>query len=96
MSKDSTQSFKDAFGKFLKEEHLDHKYKEKQLVESWERIMGRPIAARTSKMFFKDGIFFVELTSASLKDEMNRSKEIAKARIQEHMGELIFNEIRFI
>ena len=96
MSKDSTQSFKEAFGKFLKEEHLDYKFKEKQLIESWERIMGRPIAARTSKMFFKDGIFFVELTSASLKDEMNRSKEIATERIREHMGELIFNEIRFI
>ena len=96
MSKDSTQSFKAAFGKFLKEEHLDDKFKEKQLIESWERIMGRPISARTSKMFFRDGIFFVELTSASLKEEMNRSKELVQDRIREQMGELIFNEIRFI
>ena len=96
MSKDSTQSFKDAFGKFLKEEHLDHKFQQKKLIESWERIMGRPIASRTTKMFFKGRTLFVELSSASLKDELNRSTEVVLARIRENSEEMIVDEVRFI
>lgn len=96
MSKDSTQSFKDAFGKFLKEEHLDNRFKQKKLIESWERIMGRPIASRTTKMFFKGKTLFVELSSASLKDELNRSTEIVLARIRENSEEMIVDEVRFI
>ena len=96
MGEDSTQSFKDAFGKFLKEEHLDETFKRKQLIDSWERIMGRPISARTTKMFFKNRTLYVELSSASLKDELNRSKNVMIARIIEHMGEQILDDIKFI
>ena len=96
MSRDSTQSFKDAFGEFLKEEHLDHKFKQKAFIESWERIMGRPVAARTTKMFFKGKILFVELSSASLKDELNRSQELVLARINENTDGTIVDEVKFI
>lgn len=96
MKKDSTQSFQDAFKKFLKEEHLDVTFQQKKLIDSWERIMGKPVAARTTKMFFRGRTLFVELSSASLKDEMNRSEKLIMARIIEHTGEQIINEIRFI
>lgn len=96
MSEDSTQSFKDAFGKFLKQEHLDHTYKQKQLINSWERIMGRPIASRTTKMYFRGRTLFVELSSAALKDELNRSRELVLSRIEEHMNERLIDEVRFL
>lgn len=96
MSKDSTQSFKEALGQFLKEEHLDTKFQQKQLIESWERIMGRPIASRTTKIFFKGRILFVELSSAALKDELNRSKEIVMSRIREQSEHMIVDEVRFL
>lgn len=95
MSKDSTQSFKDAFGKFLKEEHLDHKFDQKQVINSWERIMGLPIAGRTTKMYFKGKTLFVELSSASLKDELNRSRELVVTRIEEHVKGVV-EDVRFI
>lgn len=96
MSNDSTQSFKDAFGQFLKKEHLDQKFEQKKLIESWERIMGRPIASRTTKMFFKGKTLFVELSSASLKDELNRSTEIVLSRIRENSERMIVDEVKFI
>jgi len=96
MSDNHTHSFKDAFGKFLKEEHLDVKYKQKLLIDSWERVMGRPIAARTTKMYFRGKSLYVELSSAALKEEMNRSQEIVLARIEEHMGERVAEEVRFL
>lgn len=97
MSNDKhSHTFKDAFGQFLKDEKLDVKYKQKKLIDSWERIMGRPIAMRTNKMFFKDKTLFVELSSAALKEEMNRSHEIVLSKIEEHMGEKLVDNVRFI
>lgn len=97
MSSDKhSHTFKDAFGQFLKNENLDVKYKQKKLIDSWERIMGRPISGRTTKMFFKDKTLFVELSSAALKEEMNRSQEIVLSRIEEHMGEKLIDQVRFI
>ena len=80
----------------MKEEHLDHKYQQKQLIESWERIMGRPIAMRTTKMYFRNRTLFVEVSSAALKDELNRSRETVLARLLENSNDKIVNEVRFI
>ena len=96
MKEDSTQHFQDAFKKFLKEEHLDSTYQQKRLIESWERMVGTPISSRTTKLFFSGKTLFVELSSASLKEELNRSKKLIMARIIEHMGQQIFDDIRFI
>ena len=96
MSKDSTHSFKEAFGQFLKEEHLDLTFKQKQLINSWDRIMGRPIAARTNKLFFKGKTLFVELSSAALKEELNRSRELVLSRLIENSEEGLVEEIKFI
>jgi hypothetical protein len=67
MDNDPIKSFGKAFHQFLKEEHLDHTYKQKRLIANWERVMGKTIASRTSKVFFKENILFIKLTSAPLK-----------------------------
>jgi hypothetical protein len=72
MNDDHTQSFRDAFGKFLKEEHLETRYKQKELMDRWPEIMGQTIASRTSNVFFKGDTLFIVLSSASLKDETDR------------------------
>ena len=93
---DHTYSFKEAFKEFLSEEHLDDKFKQKQLIASWERIMGKPIAARTTKMYFKHKTLFVELSSAALKDELNRSRERIVEKISEQIGGSVVEQIRFL
>ena len=96
MKKDSTQSFKDAFGQFLKEEHLDEKFDQRKLIESWERIMGRSVASRTTKMYFRDGTLFVELSSAALKQELNNSRQLVLERLEEHLGKKVMADVRFM
>lgn len=96
MKKDSTKSFKDAFGQFLKEEHLDEKFDQKKLIASWERIMGRSVAARTTKMYFRDGTLYVELSSAALKQELNNSRQLILERLEEHLGKKVMADVRFM
>lgn len=93
---DDIQSFKDAFGKFLKEEQLELTFKQKSLIESWERIMGRPISARTTKISFQGKTMFVHLSSAPLKQELTNNRTIVLERIAEHMGEGVVEEVRFL
>ena len=96
MSKKDLEIFRDAFSKFLKAEHLDEKFDQRQIIQSWERIMGRPVATRTTKMYFRDGILFVELSSAALKQELNNSRLLIMERIEEYMGKKVMADVRFI
>ncbi len=49
------------------------------IITLWEELMGKTIASRTTKMFFKDKVLYVELSSAPLKQELT----LAKPRIME-------------
>ena len=95
MTKDNSHTFTSAFRKFLTHEKLDVRYREKLLVESWETIMGKPIASRTTSLFLKERILFVKFSSAPLKQEMLNNKERVKSLIEKDFGDL-GDDIRFL
>ncbi|WP_258100260.1 DUF721 domain-containing protein [Marinoscillum pacificum] len=92
---EQSNSFTNAFRKFLVNEKLDTKYREKLLAESWGDLVGTPIASRTSSVYVANKILFVKLTSAPLKQELTNNKEKVKGLLQKDFGDL-FNDIRFI
>ena len=96
MSEDPIKSFKNAFSQFLKEEQLEHTFKQKQLIANWEKIMGKTIASRTTKIFFKEKTLFVKLSSAPLKQELLNSKDKFMNLIHEEMGPDEVDEVRFL
>lgn len=96
MSEDSTQSFKQAFGKFLKNEKLEKQFNEKRLIHSWREIMGEPIANRTTNIFIKDSVLVVKLSSAPLKQELNMAKEKVLELFEKKLGTQVVKEVRFI
>jgi predicted nucleic acid-binding Zn ribbon protein len=93
---DHTQSFKDAFKKFLKEENLDKKYQQKKLVSEWKSLMGTTIGNRTRKVFFKRNILFVELDSGPLKHELMVNREKILKMLEEKYGAGLIDEVRFL
>ena len=96
MSDDSTQSFKQAFGQFLKNEKLEQQFNEKKLIHSWREIMGEPIANRTTNIFIKEGVLVVKLNSAPLKQELNMAKEKVLELFERKLGSQVVKEVRFI
>ena len=96
MKEDPIKSFRNAFKDFLKEENLEHTYKQKQLIANWEQIMGKTIASRTSKIFFSDKVLFVKLSSAPLKNEMLRAKDQLLQIIEKEMGPGEVKDVRFL
>lgn len=96
MEEDPIKSFRNAFQNFLKEENLEHTYKQKQLITNWEMVMGKTIATRTSRLFFKDQTLFIQLTSAPLKNEMQVAKPQILAILEKELGKGEVTDVRFL
>lgn len=96
MKEDSIKSFKTALSSFLKEENLDHTYKQKQIIANWDSIMGRTISSRTSSLYFKDQTLFIKLTSAPLKQEMQMAKPDIIRLIEKEIGKGEVKDVRFL
>ncbi len=94
--KSEATPFKQALNNLFKQYRLAGKFREKRLVHSWERLMGKPIAARTSNIYIKDKILFVHLTSAPLKNELTLSKIKILDILEKEFGAGIVDDIRFL
>ena len=75
---------------------LQPKFEATQLTSSWERLMGTPIAKRTGRLFVKEKVMFVELTSAPLKHELTLSKSTVLNVFQEEFGTSCLRDIVFV
>ena len=96
MDNDHMQSIKDALSKFLKEKNLDTKLNEHKLITMWDEVMGATISKRTYRLFIKNKILFVHVSSAPLKQELTMSKSKVLALIDEKIGVGILEDIRFL
>lgn len=92
----STVTLKDAVGAMLKSYNIDIKFDEASLVSAWEKIMGKAIANRTSKIYIRDNVMVVTLNSAPLKHEMNNSKLKVLDLIEKHYGRPVVKDVLFI
>jgi len=86
MSEDPIKNFRTAFNQFLKEENLEHTFRQKKLIVNWEKVMGKTIASR----------IFVKLSSAPLKQEMQNSKEKFLELVSDEIGKGEVEDVRFL
>jgi predicted nucleic acid-binding Zn ribbon protein len=93
---DEIKKIKGAFQHMLHEYKLDSRYTATVIKASWEKIMGKPIASRTSQISLKNGKLRVRLTSAPLKNELNMSKSKILELIEKEFGKGVVKEIIFI
>lgn len=91
--KSDTAPLGDAIQDLLKVYKLQSKFDETRLINSWEKLMGKTIAARTSKIYIKDQKLFIKISSAPLKKELSISKEKILTIFNNEIGEGIINEI---
>jgi predicted nucleic acid-binding Zn ribbon protein len=92
--KDSTQSFASAFQQFLKVQKLDKVFLEKKVAQSWEKMMGKTIASRTTNVYVKNKVLFLQLSSAPLKQEILNSKQKVLDIIAKEVGEGVVEDLK--
>ena len=86
----------DAIKELLKTYRIQSKYSQTEVKSSWERLMGKTVASRTKKLFFKKNVLFVEISSAPLKQELNMGKSKVIAILQKEFGTTVVEEIVFL
>ena len=65
--KNESTSLKEAIDSLLRVYKLKAKFDETFVEANWESIMGKPIAARTQKVYVSNQKLFLQLDSAPLK-----------------------------
>jgi predicted nucleic acid-binding Zn ribbon protein len=86
---------KEAIEAMLKTFHIDKKFYETQLIDNWEKIMGKPIAQRTTRLFINKGTLYVTLNSSALKQELAMSKTKMIKLLNESVPQAVIEDILF-
>ncbi|MCC5929330.1 MAG: DUF721 domain-containing protein [Cyclobacteriaceae bacterium] len=83
---EETTPLRTAIQDMLKQYRHRDKYEEKRLVASWTKLVGKPIADRTEKVYINDKKLFVKVNSAPLRQELNQKREQILSIIHEEFG----------
>lgn len=75
---------------------LRKKFNQTSIIASWEKIMGKTVANRTEKIFFRDKTLFVKLSSSPLKQELNIAKPKVLALINNEFPQEVIEEVVFL
>jgi predicted nucleic acid-binding Zn ribbon protein len=72
--KDEFQPIGQAIRDLLNSYNLSNRFDEANLLNSWERLVGKPIAKRTKKLYIKNQVLFVEFDSPSMRHDFEFHK----------------------
>ena len=81
--------------KLLKAYRLDDKMKELDVVDAWEEMMGKAVAARTQQIYIKNNILYLVLDSSVMREELLHGKSIIIQRVNEFAQKEIIRDIWF-
>lgn len=71
---------------FLHQYGLKNQYKEFQLLQSWNKIMGPMVAKRTQNISVRDGNLYVQLDSPVLRNELHFGKKSIIVNLNHEAG----------
>jgi predicted nucleic acid-binding Zn ribbon protein len=91
--KKDIQSVGEAIRELLNSYHLTSKFDEAKLINSWERIAGKPIASRTRKIYIRNKVLFVEFESPTMKHDFSLHKSQVLEVFRKEFGAGIITDI---
>lgn len=89
-------SLKSAIEDMLDTYKLKQQFNETDVLDSWESIMGKTVASRTTKKFFNNKKLFIEISSAPLKHQLSLSKSKILGLLTDKFGVGAVEDIIFI
>ena len=93
MRRSKTITLAEAIKDFVNEMGLSERLDETSLINSWEDIVGKAISSRTSKIYIKDHVLFVHLSSSVVRNELQMLKESLKNKLNEKAGKLLIKDV---
>ncbi|HNY52627.1 MAG TPA: DUF721 domain-containing protein [Bacteroidales bacterium] len=93
MRRSKTISIAEAMKDYIREMRLEDKLMEVNLVNSWEEMVGKAIASRTSKVYIKDQVLYIRLNSSVARNELMMLREALREKLNEKAGKELIREI---
>ena len=87
------QSVGQAIRDMLSSYRLNTKFDEANIMDSWERLVGKPIARRTKKLSIRNTVLFVEFDSPTMRRDFSYHKEHILNLFKSEFGEGVITEI---
>ncbi len=95
MRKSNTEKLSDILRTYKKENRLDKKLAEVDIISSWEEVMGKTVASYTDDLRIQYGTLFVKTSSPMLRNELMMMKEEIRKRLNEKAGTELIRQIVF-
>ncbi|MCX6272272.1 MAG: DUF721 domain-containing protein [Bacteroidetes bacterium] len=86
---------KEAIRRLLERYRLQGRINEIHLVDSWPVVVGSLITKHTKSLKIRNGILFVELDSAALRNELTYARTKLMAKLNEEVGAEVIKDIVF-
>lgn len=93
MRRSQTITIKEALEDLVREYRLGTGLKEASVIRMWEGITGKAITTRTKRIYIKEGVMHVHLSSAVVKNELMMLRATLIRRVNEQAGEEVIREI---
>lgn len=95
MRKSKTLRLGDVIQEYLKDNHIDNHLKEVDLVSSWEMVMGKTIAASTSKIYIHNRVLYVFLRSSVIRQQLFMMRDQICQALNKQVDANVIDEIIF-
>ena len=87
-------SIAQVIGEVIGEYKIDGKLKEARIIASWPELLG-PLARPTDKLYIKNKVLFVNLSSSVIRSELSMMRSALVQRLNEKAGEEVITDIVF-
>lgn len=97
MQRSNTESIGSVIARILRESGLDKPLLEKKIVEAWPEVLGPMVARYTGDIYIRDGMLYVHIKSAPLRQELFNCRFKLVEKLQNAVGaEGIIRDIRLL
>ena len=93
MRRNKTITIGEALADLIREYKLGAGLREASEINIWEGLTGKVIAARTKKIYIRDGILHIYLTSPVVRNELMMLRESLRSQVNSKAGEEVVREI---
>jgi predicted nucleic acid-binding Zn ribbon protein len=95
MRRSNIQSIGDVMKEILNDRKINKGIMETRVVNNWEKVLGKPVARVTNRLYFRHGVLYVELNSSVVRNELVMLKDKIIKNLNDTIGSDIVREIVF-
>ncbi|MBC7449508.1 MAG: DUF721 domain-containing protein [Hymenobacteraceae bacterium] len=94
--KADVQSVGESLQDLIRVYRLQGRLTQTRVLEAWPELMGRPVALKTTELYFQNRKLFVRISSAPLRHQLFMGRSEILLRVNESAGDSIIDEVVFL